>query len=108
MSQRQIAEVLEMTNQTQVTRILQPKELLTQVRFLTVNTLLERILERAKEFGLIGVSQKPDYLSNLMEQVEVFVDDELFNQAMAELRSGARNRSSQYTEYLCRYLKSLS
>lgn len=108
MSQRQIAEVLEMTNQTQVTRILQPKELLTQVRFLTVNTLLERILERANEFGLIGVSQEPDYLSNLMEQVEVFVDDELFNQAMAEIRSGTRNRSSQYAEYLCRYLKSLS
>jgi len=99
---------LEMTNQTQVTRILQPKELLTQVRFLTVNTLLERILERANEFGLIGVSQEPDYLSNLMEQVEVFVDDELFNQAMAEIRSGTRNRSSQYAEYLCRYLKSLS
>ena len=108
MSQRQIAEMLEMTNQTQVTRILQPKELLTQVRFLTVNTLLERILERANEFGLIGVSQEPDYLSNLMEQVEVFVDDELFNQAMAEIRSGTRNRSSQYAEYLCRYLKSLS
>lgn len=108
MSQRQIAEMLEMTNQTQVTRILQPKELLTQVRFLTVNTLLERVLERANEFGLIGVSQEPDYLSNLMEQVEVFVDDELFNQAMAEISAGTKNRSSRYAEYLCRYLKSLS
>jgi hypothetical protein len=108
MSQRQIAEVLEMTNQSQVTRILQPQELLKQVRFLTVNTLLERILERANEFGLIGVSQEPDYLRNLMEQVEVFVDDELFNQAMAELKAGTNNRSSRYTEYLCRYLNSLS
>jgi hypothetical protein len=108
MSQRQIAEVLGMTNQTQVTRILQPKELLKQVRFITVNTLLERILERANKFGLIGVSQEPDYLRNLMEQVEVFVDDELFNQAMAELKAGTKNRSSQYAEYLCRYLNSLS
>lgn len=108
MSQRQIAEVLGMTNQTQVTRILQPQELLKQVRFLTVNTLLERILERANEFGLMGVSQEPDYLRNLMEQVEVFVDDELFNQAMAELKAGTNNRSSRYAEYLCCYLESLS
>ncbi len=110
MSQRQIAEALGMTNQAQVSRVLNPKELLTQVRFRLVDRLLNRILAKARELGLTKIPPEPDYLRNLMYQLEVFVDQELFNEAIAQLSAGTKNRSmnSRYAEYLCRYLNRIN
>ncbi|HEY9605857.1 MAG TPA: hypothetical protein V6C85_29900, partial [Allocoleopsis sp.] len=69
MSQHAIAQQLGMT-QSQVSRLLQPEELLSQVRFLTVEKLLHCILKKAEALGLTTIPPTPDYLSNLMQQLE--------------------------------------
>lgn len=105
-SQRQIAQELGMTNQSQVSRVLQPNELLSQVRFRTLDRLLNEILERARELGLTEIPPQLNYLSNLKQQLEVFVDEEIFDNAAAELN--ARQRNSTYAQLFCEYLDNLS
>lgn len=106
MSQEMIARQLGLTNQTQVSRLLDPKTLLNRVRFLTVEKLLNSVLEKAINLGLTRIPPAPDYLSNLMQQIEAFVDEEAFQQAATENRN-AKNRSmnSLYAQRLCHYLK---
>lgn len=106
MSQEVIARQLGLTNQSQVSRVLDPKTLLNRVRFLTVEKLLNSILEKARNLGLTRIPPNPDYLSHLMQQIEAFVDEEVFQQAAAESRN-AKNRSmsSLYAQRLCHYLK---
>ena len=100
-SQTQIATLLGMTNQSQVSRILNPKDFLIDVRRRTLEKLLHTILEKAKELGLVEVPVAPDYLSNLMQQLDVFVDAEVFQAAAAEI-SVSKNRSmnSLYAQQL--------
>jgi hypothetical protein len=106
MSQEAIARQLGLTNQTQVSRVLDPKTLLNRVRFLTVEKLFNSVSEQAKNLGLTKIPPDPDYLSNLMQQIEAFVDEEVFQQAATETRN-AKNRSmsSLYAQHLCHYLK---
>jgi len=105
MSQQAIAQRLGMT-QSQVSRLLQPEELLSKVRFLTVEKLLHCILKKAEELGLTTIPPAPDYLSNLMQQLEAFVDEQVFLQASAEIRT-VKNGSmgSFYAQHLCQYLE---
>jgi transcriptional regulator with XRE-family HTH domain len=105
MSQQAIAQRLGMT-QSQVSRLLQPEELLSKVRFLTVEKLLHCILKKAEELGLTTIPPAPDYLSNLMQQLEAFVDEQVFLQASAEIRT-VKNGSmgSLYAQHLCQYLE---
>ncbi|GAB4205178.1 MAG: hypothetical protein Fur006_61010 [Coleofasciculaceae cyanobacterium] len=106
MSQEMIARQLGLNNQTQVSRVLDPKTLLNRVRFLTGEKLFNSVLEQAKNLGLTRISPDSNYLSNLMQQIEAFVDEEVFQQAAAETRN-AKNRSmsSLYARRLCHYLK---
>lgn len=105
MSQHAIAQRLGMT-QSQVSRLLQPAELLSKVRFLTVEKLLHCILKKAEQLGLTTIPPEPDYLSNLMQQLEAFVDEQVFLQALAEIRT-IKNGSmtSLYAQNLCQYLE---
>jgi len=100
-SQGQIAAQLGMTNQSQVSRILNPKELLASIRQRTLEALLHCILERVRDLKITHFPVSPDYLKNLMHQVGVFIDEHVFETALAELNA-SRNRSmdSLYAQHL--------
>ncbi len=108
MSQRQIAQELGMTNQSQVSRVLNPSELLRKVRFRTLDRLLSSILEQASQLGLTEIPPQANYLSNLVQQLEVFVDGEIFDNAAAELNARSQQRNSTYAQLFCKYLDNLS
>ncbi len=91
MSLQQITPVLGMTSWNQARRILNPGELLLQVRAKTVEQMLESILKLAAEKGLTKIPPSANYLKTLTEQVELYIDGEIFQEATEEMRTG-RNR----------------
>lgn len=103
-SQSKIADTLGMTNQSQVSRVLNPTTLLKRIRYWTVDHFLKMLLTRIDT--LATVSTDPDYLNNLMESIEAFVDAEAFQPAVAEIKT-AKNRSmnSLYAQRLRHYLE---
>jgi len=106
-STREIANTLGIP-QSQVSRVLSPAELLNQIRFRTTEKLLDMILVRSYELGLTDIPPKPNYLSTLVSQLEVFVDEEVFNLASTELRSGKKEAFiSRYSKFLCHYLNQI-
>jgi hypothetical protein len=105
MSLAEIAPLLGMSNWDKARRILNPGELLHKIRLLTVQQLLDTILEKAKEMGLTKIPPAPDYLKTVSEQIEAFTDEEIFQEAAAEIRAG-KNRSldSLYAQKLLSHL----
>ncbi len=101
MSLKDIVPLLGMTSWDQTRRILNPGELLAKVREQTVQKLLDSILKKAQSKGLTTITPPIDYLKNLAEQIEVFADEEVFQSAAQEIRSG-KNRvmSSAYAQQL--------
>ncbi|WP_083492747.1 hypothetical protein [Lyngbya aestuarii] len=108
MSLKEIAPVLGMTSWDQTRRILNPGELLSKIRTMTVQNLLEEVLKKAQEMGLTSIPPKPDYLNTIIQAIEAFADQEVFQNASEEMRTG-KNRSfkSIYAEYLRAYLSQL-
>ena len=108
-SLKAIGQQLGMNNWDQTRRILNPGELLSHVRLLTIQTFLEQILKQAQAKGFTSNPPQPDYLASLMSQIETFLDEKLFIAAAAELKTG-KNRSldSEYAQYLVRYLTQAS
>lgn len=106
LSLREIGPHLGMSSWDQTRRILNPGELLSKVRILTVQQLLKPILEKAQSKGLTSTPPEPSYLKTLAEQIEVFVDAEIFAEAASEIKAG-KNRSmdSVYAQQLKRYLE---
>lgn len=104
-SLKEIAPLLGMTSWDQARRVLNPGEVLTRVRELTVQQVLDRALEKAQIMGLTKIPPEPDYLKTLAEQVEAFADGEIFQEAVEEIRTG-KNRSlnSLYAQELRLYL----
>jgi transcriptional regulator with XRE-family HTH domain len=90
-SQAQIAAQLGMTSQCQVSRVLNPKELLMTIRQRTLERLLRDLLTKVQELNLVELPISPAYLKNLIQHLETFVDEQVFYAAVAELNS-ARNR----------------
>ncbi|MBW4511674.1 MAG: hypothetical protein KME64_35005 [Scytonematopsis contorta HA4267-MV1] len=106
MSLKDIAPKLEMSSWDQARRVLNPGEILSNVRAFTVQTVLEKTLEKAHEKGLTEIPPNPDYLKNLAEQIESFVDAEIFQEAIEEIRAGkSRYMESLYAQKLRDYLK---
>jgi hypothetical protein len=106
MSLKDIAPKLGMTSWDQARRVLNPGELLAQIRTLTVQMLLESILQIAQKQGFTQMPPQPDYLKTLAEQIEAFVDDEIFTKAAEEIRTG-KNRvlNSAYAQQIRLYLE---
>ncbi|HBB33512.1 MAG TPA: hypothetical protein DDZ80_13990 [Cyanobacteria bacterium UBA8803] len=105
-SQSEIASLLGMTNQTQVSRLLQVKALFNNVRSLTVDQLFLAISKKIQGLGLADISTQPDNLSNIMQLLEAFVDREVFQEAAAELHTAkTKAMNSVYAQRLCRYLQ---
>jgi hypothetical protein len=104
-SLKDIAPQLGMTSWDQARRILNPGNILNQVRSQTLEILLEKLLKLAQDKGIVDKKPSPDYLSSLSEQLETFVDKEIFNEAAAEIRSGKnRTFNSPYAQKLKQYL----
>lgn len=91
-SLKEIFPLLGMTSWDQTRRILNPGELLSKVRILTVQQMLDTILQKAHAKGLTPIPPEPEYLKTLAEGIENFVDVEVFIEAGEEIRSG-KNRS---------------
>lgn len=106
LSLREIGVQLEMSSWDQTRRILNPGDLLNQVRRLTVQHLSTVLIKTAQEKGLAATPAEPSYLRTLLEQVEAFVDGKFFAEASSEIKAG-RNRSldSDYAKVLIHYLE---
>lgn len=106
LSLKDIAPKLGMTSWDQARRILNPGDLLSKVRTLTVQQILENVLKKAVEKGLTKMPPEPDYLQTLAEYIEAFTDDEIFQEAAEEIRSGkSRSMNSAYAQQLRKYLE---
>ncbi len=109
LSLKDIGPQLGMNNWDQTRRILNPGELLTQVRQLTVQQLLAAILKAAQDKGLAATPAEPTYLRTLMEQIETFVDSKLFIEAASEIKAGkSRSLDSDYAKALICYIEQFS
>lgn len=94
LSLKEIAPQLGMTSWDQARRVLNPGDLLNTVRTLTQQQVLDRLLDRTQRMGLTAMPPEPDYLKNLIEQIEAFADAKIFREAAEEIRVG-KNRSMQ-------------
>lgn len=103
---KEIAALLEMSSWAQARRVLNPGELISTVRTLTIRQLLDQMLKKAVEKGLTHLPLQPDYLKNLAEQIEALADAEIFQEAFEEIQAG-KNRvmKSVYAQQLCFYLE---
>lgn len=108
-SLKEITEILQMSSWDQARRVLNPGELLAKVREQAIHKILDSILQKAQEKGLTQIPPEPDYLKNLAEQIEIFVDDEIFQAAAEEIRAGKnRSMNSPYAQLLCQNLNCIN
>lgn len=109
LSLKDIGAQLGMNNWDQTRRILNPGELLSQVRQLTAQQLLAPILKAAQAKGLATTPADPTYLRTLMEQIEAFIDSKLFTEATSEIKAGkSRSLDSDYAKALLQHLNQSS
>ncbi|NJM20968.1 MAG: hypothetical protein HC836_20985 [Richelia sp. RM2_1_2] len=109
MSLKEITPKLGMTSWDQARRILNPGELLSKVRAKTVEQMLESVLKKAAETGLTKIPPEANYLIALTEQIEFYVDGEIFQEAAEEIRSGKnRNMTSVYAQAIRCYIQESS
>ncbi|WP_100897497.1 hypothetical protein [Nostoc flagelliforme] len=106
LSLKDIAPLLRMTSWDQARRVLNPGDILNNVRQLTVQKLLDRTLEKGRSMGLTKTIPEPDYLKTLVEQIEAFADQEIFQGAVEEIRAGKnREMNSPYAQQLRIFLE---
>ena len=108
LSLKEIAPILGMSSRDQARRILNPGDLLNQVRALTVQQVLDHVLAQAQKKGFAQTPPKPNYLRLLAEQVEAVADQEIFQEAVEEMRAGqGRSFNSSYAHQLRAHLTTL-
>lgn len=101
MSLKEIAPLLGMSSWDQARRVLNPGEIINKVRALTVQQILDKMLEKAGELSLTTIPPQPDYLKTLLEHIEAFVDAEVFQEAGEEIKAGkSRSLNSFYAQQL--------
>lgn len=105
LSLKEIAPLLGMSSWDQARRVLNPGDLLSKVRALTVQRVLDCLLEPAQQKGFAQTPPEPNYLRILAEQVEAVADQEIFQAAVEEMRAGqCRSFNSVYAQQLRLYL----
>ncbi|MEO1402947.1 MAG: hypothetical protein AAFV72_17105 [Cyanobacteria bacterium J06635_1] len=100
-SQSEVATALNLSNQSQVSRLLNLKQLLGQVRLKTLTHMIGLLGQQ--ELGL----QTPDRAEPMVHRLEEFLDAEIFIPAIAELRTSKRGESL-YADYLRHCLETFS
>ncbi|MGK7886444.1 MAG: hypothetical protein AB4057_17695 [Crocosphaera sp.] len=103
-SQNQMAKEIGI-RQEKLNRIMSFKQLFQQVRKQTVDDLLNLILKLIKEKNIVSEPINNDYLINLTEHIEKFVDQKIFIEAKAEMmNSKNRTMNSFYAKTFIDYL----
>ncbi|WP_273770645.1 hypothetical protein [Nostoc sp. UHCC 0926] len=106
LSLKDITPLLGMTSWDQARRILNPGDLINNVRQLTVQQMLDKTLEKGQSMGLTKTIPEPDYLKTLVKQIEAFADQQIFQEAIEEIRAGKnREMNSLYAWQLRLYLE---
>ncbi|MBW4478231.1 MAG: hypothetical protein KME54_15540 [Tolypothrix brevis GSE-NOS-MK-07-07A] len=101
MSLKDVGTKLGMSSWDQTRRILNPGELLSNVRTRTIQQVIEKILAEAHSKGLTEIPPKIEYLKTVVEQIEAFADAEIFQEAAEEIRAGkSRSLDSLYAQEL--------
>jgi hypothetical protein len=101
MSLKDVGTKLGMSSWDQTRRILNPGELLSNVRTRTIQQVIEKILTEAHSKGLTEIPPKIEYLKTVVEQIEAFADAEIFQEAAEEIRAGkSRSLDSLYAQEL--------
>jgi hypothetical protein len=106
LSQTEVATQLNLT-QTQISRNIKPlaPKLFDRARYRTHENLIQNILNRVKEWGMIETTQQRDYFDNLVEQVDLFLQQRIFLESEADLKDvRTRTATSLYVQRLCLYL----
>lgn len=98
-SQTEIGKELGIS-QLQVSRLVNPTNLIKSIRRKTLEMLLNNILERAKQYDYVQLPLKPDYFDNLVHQLEEYIDKQIFEEAIAELRTSRNAMNSLYAHRL--------
>ncbi|NER28693.1 MAG: hypothetical protein F6J89_13925 [Symploca sp. SIO1C4] len=109
MSLGKIAEALGMGNQSKASRVLEPRQLLSKIRSLSVEKFYRLLLDKFQGFiEQEELATNRDALNNLNQEIEFFLDDKIFEEAAAEI-STSKNRSmnSLYAQRICCYLEKL-
>lgn len=105
-SQSKIADTLGMNNQSQVSRVLTPTKLLNQIRRWTVKRFLQILSSKESTLNIETISTDPNYLDNLLHYIEAFVDTEIFQAAVAEIKTAKRcSMNSLYAQRLRQYIE---
>ena len=98
---KEIAPLLGMTSWDQARRVLNPGEIINKVRTLTVQKILDKMLEKATELALVKIPLEPDYLKTLIDYIEAFADAEVFQEASEEIKaSKSRSLNSFYAQQI--------
>jgi hypothetical protein len=106
LSLKEIAPMLGMSSWDQARRVLNPGDLLSKVRALTVQRVFDRLLEQAQQKGFASTPPEPNYVRTLAEQVEAIADQDIFQAAVEEMRAGqSRSFNSVYAQQLRVHLK---
>ena len=109
MSLKEIVPLLGMTSWDQARRILNPGEILNNVRARTIEQVLDNTIAKAQEKELTQIPPDPEYLKTLAEQIEAFADAEIFKEAAEEIRAGKnREMNSLYAEHLRVYFNNIA
>jgi hypothetical protein len=107
LSLKEIAPRLGLSSWDQARRVLNPGDLLSKVRWRTVQQVCDRLLEQAQRQGYAATPPDPDYLRTLAEQVEAIADHDIFQAAVEEMRAGqGRSFTSLYAQRLRDHLAS--
>jgi len=104
-SQSDVANLLGMSNQSQVSRVFKLSELIGLVRHRVKDGLFKVILkhfERERD----RICADSQAFNNLLQQVEEFVDETVFQDAVREIKVGkSRNMNSLFARELCHFLE---
>jgi hypothetical protein len=107
-SQREIADCLKMSNQSQVCRVLKLKQLLNGVRFKLVEKLFPKIFNRLN-LDPEQIAQDIHTFDRLQQHLEQYVDEAIFQEATTEIRAGQNRRmESLFAQQMRQFLQQYS
>ena len=106
LSLRDIASKLNMKSWDRARRVLNPGQLLSNVRSLTIRKIISEILQKAQKKSFHISESSQEYLKNIAQEVEFFADAEVFKEAAEEIRAGKnRTMNSLYAQHIRTYLQ---
>ncbi|WP_413162265.1 hypothetical protein ACL6C3_25275 [Capilliphycus salinus ALCB114379] len=103
-SQGEVARVLNMNNQSQVSRFFNLKEMLAKIREQVGEELLQILLSKE---GFNSVAKDANAFNHLIQQLSDYLDETVFLEALRELQTGRyRKMTSLFAEKMRDYLSS--